>query len=318
MNKVLVISGHPNLEESYTNTVILKQLQADLDNLEVRKLDKLYPNYQIDIKAEQNALLEADIVVLQFPFYWYSVPALLKKWIDDVFAYDFAYGSRGDKLKGKQLILSFTVGGPAESYDPLGYNHFPIEELIKPLKQTAYLAEMELQPAVYSHSMVYIPNVYNTQEQVEESAQLHSSRLVDTIKKLQSSEESLIKQFIKQWFALMDQLPEQSGEFIKALANDFKMQMPEGDFLGEPGFLDWYQLVKQTFKANCEHIIEQINIEKSELGYQVKLRVRLKADSYESSSFKGEQVNLLVNENWQLQVVEQQVKIHQYQVKLIN
>lgn len=78
MSKVLVISGHPNLDESYTNTVIIDELKAGLNDVEVRRLDTLYPNYQIDVEAEQAALVSADVVVLQFPFYWYSSPALLK------------------------------------------------------------------------------------------------------------------------------------------------------------------------------------------------------------------------------------------------
>lgn len=163
MSRVLVISGHPNLSESNTNKIIVESLRSHIDNIEVRQLDDLYPHYDIDVPREQQALIEADIVILQFPFYWYSVPALLKKWIDDVFCYDFAYGSRGDKLHGKDVILSFTIGGPKESYNPLGYNHFPIEQLLQPLQQTAYLSGMNFHAPIYSHGMVYIPGVYNEQ-----------------------------------------------------------------------------------------------------------------------------------------------------------
>ena len=157
MSKIIVISGHPNLSESNTNQVILQSLENSELPVSIRRLDSLYPDYNIDIDAEQQALIDADIVVLQFPFYWYSVPALLKKWIDDVFAYNFAYGTQGDKLQNKELILSFTIGGPEESYDPLGYNHFTIEQLIQPLQQTAYLAGMNFHKPIYSHGMVYIP-----------------------------------------------------------------------------------------------------------------------------------------------------------------
>ena len=68
MSNVLVISGHPTLDTSITNQIILQQLQGQLDHLEIRKLDNLYPDYQIDIAAEQKSLLAADIVVLQYPF----------------------------------------------------------------------------------------------------------------------------------------------------------------------------------------------------------------------------------------------------------
>lgn len=103
MSKIVVISGHPDLEQSHTNRIILDSLQTSLNDVEVRYLDRLYPDFKIDIEAEQKALLPAETIVLQFPFYWYSVPAILKKWIDDVFSYNFAYGSKGDKLQGKTL-----------------------------------------------------------------------------------------------------------------------------------------------------------------------------------------------------------------------
>ncbi len=162
MSKVVVVSGHPNLESSFTNRVILDKLNAEFESIDVRRLDMLYPNYQINVEAEQQALLGADVVVTQFPFYWYSVPALMKKWIDDVMSFNFAYGPEGDKLKGKHFIVSTTVGGPAESYDPLGYNHFTIEQLLHPLQQTAHLAGMHYHKPIYTNSMVYIPGVYNT------------------------------------------------------------------------------------------------------------------------------------------------------------
>lgn len=182
MSNVLVISGHPNLASSNTNSLILRTVEQEVANVEIRRLDTLYPDFNIDIEAEQQALLNADVVVLQFPFYWYSVPALLKKWIDEVLAYNFAYGSKGDKLKGKDLVLSFTVGGPAESYSPLGYNHFSIETLIAPLQQTAYLTQMRFHQPVYTHGMVYIPDVYNTLEEVEARAASHATRLIAAIK----------------------------------------------------------------------------------------------------------------------------------------
>ena len=189
MSKVLVISGHPNLNDSYTNTIILNELEQGLDQMVVRRLDALYPDFQIDVAAEQQALQEADLIVLQFPFYWYSIPALLKKWPDEVFAYNFAYGAKGNKLKGKGFLLSFTIGGPAESYDPLGYNHFAIEDLLKPLQQTAYLAGLNFHSPVYTHSMVYIPGVYNEREDVEQKAREHAQRLIKQVEMLTPVED---------------------------------------------------------------------------------------------------------------------------------
>lgn len=316
MSKTVVISGHPNLEQSYANTVILEQLHSGLDNVEVRRLDALYPDYQIDIEAEQAALLSADVIVLQFPFYWYSTPALMKKWIDDVFGYNFAYGAEGDKLKGKDFILSFTVGGPEESYDPLGYNHFTVEQLVRPLQQTAYLAGMVYHPPVYSNRMVYIPGVYNKLEDVQARAQNHAACLIDQINAITGSAEARIEKFVGQWFGQFDQLPLQSDFFIASLADDVNWVMPEGEFKGHDGFNRWYQGARATFKPGCDHIVEQIEVIPEGEGYRAELRIRLQAETFETSEFKGETLNMLVNEVWQVTLDDSgSITIHDYRAE---
>ena len=95
-----------------------------------------------------------DRIIVQYPFYWYSVPPLFKKWMDDVLAYNFAYGTEGDKLAGKELQIITSVGGPAESYSPGGYNSFSIQEFLKPLQQTANLTRMHFLPPLWMHDSV--------------------------------------------------------------------------------------------------------------------------------------------------------------------
>ena len=114
-SKILVISGHPNLEKSKANKAILKELEKHFGKqISIHRLDKLYPNYQINVKAEQEAIKNADFIILQFPLYWYGTPALLKKWIDDVL-YDYFKGNRlSGKFKDKAIIASVTIGGSKE------------------------------------------------------------------------------------------------------------------------------------------------------------------------------------------------------------
>ncbi len=94
-----------------------------------------------DVTAEQAKLLAADAVILQFPLWWYSVPAILKGWIERVFAFGFAYGYRngtnefrfGDGiLKGKRALVNVMTGGPEADYGPRGING-PIDQLLFPL-----------------------------------------------------------------------------------------------------------------------------------------------------------------------------------------
>lgn len=316
MANILVISGHPNLEHSFTNVLILQELEQRVNNLSVRRLDKLYPQFQIDVAAEQQALLAADIIVLQFPFYWYSVPALLKKWIDDVLTFNFAYGAEGTKLKGKDLVLSFTVGGPEASYSPLGYNHFSVEQCLRPLEQLTYLTGMNFIKPVYTNGMIYIPNIYNTLEGVQEKARNHAKRLIDCLDKLANLPEKKVAAFIKNWFSQFDLLPEQPDFFIQHITADTKFSTPEATFVGNAGFINWYKTLQKTFKPNCQHLIEKIEITPDGHQFKANLKIRLIADTYPDSAFQGKAIDLLVNETWSVELdAKDHINIHFYLVE---
>lgn len=184
MKKVLVISGHPNLAQSTANSLIINELEKQLDKVEVRRLDRLYPDYQIDVAAEQQALANADVIVWQFPFYWYSTPALLKKWIDDVHTHGFAYGSSGDKLHGKPLIVSFTTGGLAQDYSADGHEGMELSAFFPQFSQTAHLCGMVFHPPIYSQGMHYIAGVSSDEELagVQARAKEHAARLLEKIR----------------------------------------------------------------------------------------------------------------------------------------
>ncbi len=179
--KALCLVGHPNVRhESVANKLIVDAL-AKQEDLEVRNLAELYPSFEIDIADEQEALLRAHTIVFQYPFYWYSVPGILKEWIDRVLAYGFAYGSTGKKLQGKNLLVSTTIGGPADAYRREGSNTYTIDELLMPLKQTANLCGMRFLEPVISHAMIYIPNVHGKRDEVEARATEHAERLVERL-----------------------------------------------------------------------------------------------------------------------------------------
>lgn len=105
MSKTLVVVTHPNIEQSHVNKSWVEALKAHPELYTVHEIYKLYPDGKIDVAAEQKLLESYDNIVLQFPMYWYSSPALLKQWQDDVLAYGWAYGSKGNALKGKKLAL---------------------------------------------------------------------------------------------------------------------------------------------------------------------------------------------------------------------
>ena len=127
MKNVLVISGRPNLQGSVANATILDAVATAMPQVEIRYLDALYPTYQFDIAAEQQALLNADIIVWQFPFSWYSVHGLMKLWLDEVFLHGFAHGSNSN-LGGKKLMHSFTTGESNAGYSRDGLFSHSVED----------------------------------------------------------------------------------------------------------------------------------------------------------------------------------------------
>ncbi|MFV0408980.1 MAG: NAD(P)H-dependent oxidoreductase [Paracoccus sp. (in: a-proteobacteria)] len=187
MTKVLIISGHPDLDHSLANRTILEDMQ-DVPGLtiEQRRLDRLYPDFRIDVAAEQTALVEADIIVWQFPLHWYALPALMKKWVDDVLVFGFAHGVGGDKLHGKQLIQSFTTGAPAEAYAHGKPMNYTITEFLPPQIQTATLCGMIWQQPVHSSGMMFIPGVSSDADRarIEAAAHNHAHRLIGALKSL--------------------------------------------------------------------------------------------------------------------------------------
>lgn len=64
-----------------------------------------------DIQREQKLLLNADLIIFQFPLWWYSMPALLKGYIDRIFSMGWAYGGN-QALAGKKILVSMTTGAP--------------------------------------------------------------------------------------------------------------------------------------------------------------------------------------------------------------
>ncbi len=97
-----------------------------------------------DVAAEQQKLLWADAVVFQFPMWWFSMPAIMKGWIERVFAYGFAYGVGehggerwGDRygegtLLGRRAMLSVTIGGREPHYGDRGVNG-ALDDLLFPI-----------------------------------------------------------------------------------------------------------------------------------------------------------------------------------------
>ncbi|WP_342131239.1 NAD(P)H-dependent oxidoreductase [Hydrogenophaga sp. OTU3427] len=89
-----------------------------------------------DIARELARLQAADLVILQFPLWWFGLPAILKGWIDRVFVSGVSYGRstvfENGKFRGKRAMVCVTTGGPAQSFGPDALNG-DILDLLMPL-----------------------------------------------------------------------------------------------------------------------------------------------------------------------------------------
>ncbi|MGV9679849.1 NAD(P)H-dependent oxidoreductase [Nocardia sp. NPDC003482] len=117
-----------------------------------------------DIRAEQEKLLWADTVLLHFPLWWYSMPAILKGWVDRVFTCGFAYGvgSRAlprygaGILSGRRAMLVVTIGGREPGYSDRGVNG-PIEDLLFPIHHgILYYPGMDVLPPFLVHGSLRV------------------------------------------------------------------------------------------------------------------------------------------------------------------
>ena len=151
MADVLVLVAHPDIARSRVNRALAAQARLlPSEDVQVRDLYALYPDFVIDIEAEQAALAAARAVVLVHPVQWYSMPALMKLWMDDVLAFRWAYGPGGRALVGKCLWLVLSTGGVEASYRQLGGPDPAFERFLPPWRQTAEMVGMRfLDPLVF-------------------------------------------------------------------------------------------------------------------------------------------------------------------------
>jgi len=142
MPRVLLYFAHPNQAASHVNAQMFAVAQQVTDITCVDLYAK-YPRFNIDTDREQQRLLDHDIILFQFPLFWYSTPSIVKEWQDLVLEHGFAYGAGGTKLAGKSLGLAITAAGPEDAYQTDGYQKHALRDFLRPLEQTAHLCKMQ-------------------------------------------------------------------------------------------------------------------------------------------------------------------------------
>jgi glutathione-regulated potassium-efflux system ancillary protein KefF len=163
---VVVIHAHPYPSRSRACRALLDAIRP-LPDLEIRSLYDLYPDFDIDVGAEQDALARAGLIVWLHPFYWYSVPGLLKHWFDKVLERGWAYGDGGIALSKKHCLWVPTVGGDEASYEGCS-NQAAFADFVAPLEHSARSCRLEWeQPFV----------VFDADRIGDDALQEHATRL---------------------------------------------------------------------------------------------------------------------------------------------
>lgn len=150
--KILVIQAHDDMKISRVNKRFSKEIEA-LENVEIRDLKALYPDYKIDVEAEQNAIRNADKIVFQFPMFWFNAPSILKEWMDKVYSIGFAFdvsekGYERRELAGKEFMLAVSMGGHEAAYDG---DYKSVDECLTPYIYTSKFCGMKVTKPFYTY-----------------------------------------------------------------------------------------------------------------------------------------------------------------------
>ena len=133
--KTVVIVGHPEAEKSGTQA-FLKAAAAGV-GVDWHQLERPF-----DLASERKRLWQADRIVLEFPLYWYSVPAILKEWEDALFDRHLL-GPDGDRLAGKELGVVVNTGQPLADFTAGGKQSFTLSEYLRPIEGLAKACQMK-------------------------------------------------------------------------------------------------------------------------------------------------------------------------------
>ena len=185
-NAPLILFAHPHFEQSHTHKRLLTQLST-IEGCVIHDLYECYPNFFIDIQAEQQALLAHELIILQFPVHWFGMPALLKQWIDTVLQSGFAYGNNGSELQGKKLLCIVSTGASEADYaadKPLNFN---IKQLFAPIEHMTRYCHMQYLPP-------YV--VYDAHQQKDTQKQQHKNNLQWLMHNIEHADDRSLQDYV--------------------------------------------------------------------------------------------------------------------------
>ena len=182
---ITILFAHPYSKRSKATKALLAAVQQ-LPQVHVRNLYELYPDFHIDVEAEQASVNRARTLVLLHPLFWNHMPAMLSLWCEKVLSYGWAYGidtagKPTQALAGKRLLWATTVGDAADSFSKENGGLYSLAELAAPIRQSAFLCGLSwLTPFTLYNSITASPT------ELLSAAETFRDRIVDELKFLQT------------------------------------------------------------------------------------------------------------------------------------
>lgn len=137
-SNVLILLDHPNYKESKANRAMLDALQG-LTNINVINICET----PMELDCYTEALKQADVVVMQFPMWWFAAPAPLKEWCDKLLLEIRESGI----LRDKRFMCATTTGAPESSYQDSGKEgDFTVDQTFNSYHSLAAYCGMEYMP----------------------------------------------------------------------------------------------------------------------------------------------------------------------------
>jgi len=171
--KTLVVISHPTPEQSVAINA-LQQVAEGMDSVTVRHLDTLYGNDMgnFDIAAEQQVHEAADRIVYLYPTHWFNTTPMLKAYLNQIWAYGWAFGPNGTALKDKELQIVTTAGASEFTYSAEGVIRSTMDEVLSPMKASALYVGMK-----YNAPLVFYGAMGLDDQQLDRMKQSFSRRL---------------------------------------------------------------------------------------------------------------------------------------------
>lgn len=174
---------------------------------------------KLNIQKEQQLLQSADRLILQFPLYWYSAPAILKNWLDQVITRRFAYPDADGALVRKELGIVVSLGSPARNFTAGADDHYSISQLMVPFQALTEKLEMDFLPTFVVDQFAYQTDEQKAKLLVDYQRYISQQKLGH----FDAETQWLLAQFQK----LIDQKPLNEQQNLKLILEQLKNNQSE-------------------------------------------------------------------------------------------